>query len=69
MPMNREWIFQTAEDTQAYHQGETLFCQGGTTLLDIDRFWRGEQLFRYAVKEGEDTFLSSIQICQGSPNR
>lgn len=69
MPLNRQTILQLAENNREFALGEELFRQRGTELRRTDSFWRGERMFRMAVKEGEEIFSSSISIRQGEPGR
>lgn len=69
MALNRETILQLAENSKAFTQGEALFRQRRTELRRTDSFWRGERMFRMAVKEGEEIYHSSISIRQGEPVR
>lgn len=69
MPLNRQTILQLAENNREFALGEELFRQRRTELRRTDSFWRGERMFRIAVKEGDDSYLSSISIRQGEPGR
>lgn len=69
MALNRETILQLAENQRAFTQGEELFRQRRTELRRTDSFWKGEKMFRLAVKEGEETYFSSISVRQGDLGR
>lgn len=69
MPLNRQTILQLAESNREFALGEELFRQRRTELRRTDSFWRGERMFRMAVKEGEEVYLSSISVRQGEPGK
>ena len=69
MPLNRQTILQLAENNREFTLGEELFRQRRTELRRTDSFWRGERMFRMAVKEGDEVYNSSISIRQGEPAR